>query len=875
MKKIVIIGYYDHFNAGDEQYKNTFVYLIKNILGFDDNHSISFIDCDKLKNYTKEIKDDDIIIAGGGDILNNYFLDKIIDVFNGKPNNIYAISVGVPYTNIMTSNKLHIFHSIFIRSYQDLYTMRLYHPNVYCIPDISYLAKYTFRTSANDDPGTALVSQLATIKKKKICFSLSRHIYHKDHIQYYYDIVDNLAKFIKYLIVMDYHVILLPFNTNKINSNENDILIHNDVIQKLEYLSHTNHVGHLEDITSITTQLNEQIISEIYSLCHVIIPMRFHSCLFSIYSSKPFLPIYTTRKINNLLTDVSWNYAYKLPTNKRDIPTELNLHILISRFNTLINEYTDVIMCIDNINYNLEEWTDNFQFIKLESNNNPNDKMIGKLIVKNNTTIDKIEMIKDKGIEYLKSINITDTDDLQQLLPNIKDPKLQNIIVQMVSYYLTDGNINSIYNYGLYEKMFKCDYNINREWAWVINDYKPIEMTSHPDGLFNLSYIDQIDYSGAHRSGWQYVYEHISILHNSKSNLLLDLYLDRTFHWNNDINKILGIIPYKQSWCGFLHHTFETQFSNYNCVELFKNENFLMSLPTCKGIFVLSDTLCEQVKSELVRCDFPGIPVYSFVHPTEINVPQFSFKNFINNDDKQIIHIGGWLRNIYNFYKLEIPNNIQITPRPNSITSYFSFKKVDSPLKKAILKGKNMNNYFPHETLLTDLKQLLINYDNIPSTNRINPNVSTNHPNVSTNCINNSPNTQIIYNNWSKHFYKDIETFSNSVNVIQHIDNNSYDNLLINNIVFINLVDASAVNTLVECIVRNTPIVINKIPAVVELLGKNYPLYYEKITDVYNLINQKNIKNAYTYLSKLPKTKFNITYFVSDLIHALKTVTSN
>ena len=79
----------------------------------------------------------------------------------------------------------------------------------------------------------------------------------------------------------------------------------------------------------------------------------------------------------------------------------------------------------------------------------------------------------------------------------------------------------------------------------------------------------------------------------------------------------------------------------------------------------------------------------------------------------------------------------------------------------------------------------------------------------------------------------------------------------------------------VECIFRNTPIIINKIPAVVELLGKNYPLYYEKITDVYNLINQKNIKNAYTYLSKLPKTKFNITYFVSDLVHALKNVTSN
>ena len=488
--------------------------------------------------------------------------------------------------------------------------------------------------------------------------------------------------------------------------------------------------------------------------------------------------------------------------------------------------------------------------------------------VEGNFTNERVKVLIDSTYETITAFaNARGYSDYR----SITDTENREIVTSIISYNLI-GLINSDYNYGMKQKIYDLskEYNYKDEWRWIINDHISKDrrnIVSNQNGLFNMEYMDQIDYSGAHRSGWQYVYEHISILHNSKSNLLLDLYLDRTFHWNNDINKILGIIPYKQSWCGFLHHTFETQFSNYNCVELFKNENFLMSLPTCKGIFVLSDTLCEQVKSELIKCEFPGIPVYSFVHPTDINVPQFSLKNFINNDDKQIVHIGGWLRNIYNFYKLEIPKQIQIAPRLNSLSCYFSFtiKKVESPLKKAILKGKNMNNYFPHETLLTDLKQLLINYDNIPSTNRINPNVSTNHPNVSTNCINNTSNGQIIYNNWSKHFYKDVEEFSTSVNIIQHMDNNSYDNLLINNIVFINLVDASAVNTLVECIVRNTPIVINKIPAVVELLGKNYPLYYEKITDVYNLINQKNIKNAYTYLSKLPKTKFNITYFVSDL----------
>ena len=71
MKKIIIIGYYDHSNAGDEQYKDTFNYLIKKILNHDRNGTdsttvdtaidttgnkdekceIIFLDCDKLYDY--------------------------------------------------------------------------------------------------------------------------------------------------------------------------------------------------------------------------------------------------------------------------------------------------------------------------------------------------------------------------------------------------------------------------------------------------------------------------------------------------------------------------------------------------------------------------------------------------------------------------------------------------------------------------------------------------------------------------------------------------------------------------------------------------------------------------------------------------------
>ena len=49
-----------------------------------------------------------------------------------------------------------------------------------------------------------------------------------------------------------------------------------------------------------------------------------------------------------------------------------------------------------------------------------------------------------------------------------------------------------------------------------------------------------------------------------------------------------------------------------------------------------------------------------------------------------------------------------------------------------------------------------------------------------------------------------------------------YDDLLVKNIVFVDLFDAAANNTVLECIVRNTPIIINKCEGVIEYLGYGF-----------------------------------------------------
>ena len=94
-----------------------------------------------------------------------------------------------------------------------------------------------------------------------------------------------------------------------------------------------------------------------------------------------------------------------------------------------------------------------------------------------------------------------------------------------------------------------------------------------------------------------------------------------------------------------------------------------------------------------------------------------------------------------------------------------------------------------------------------------------------------------------------------------------YDNLLSENIVFIDLFDAAANNTVLECILRRTPIIINKLPATVYYLGKDYPLFFNHINEVPKLLTTENIVKAHEYLKNLKLTS--VKDFVSNILNIL------
>lgn len=919
-KNICIIGYFGHFNLGDEQYKESFDYIFHTFFPNYISLNIKYIDCDYLA--TQEFNTDDIIILGGGDVLNEYFLNKIILKFENKPNKIIAFSVGLPYSNILINTfKLSIFDYIFIRTKQDieLFSQYFNRDRLVYIPDISFYLlqkhkdilnqksfiykltntternnkkniqiknggvilemSHTLRNHKNIEPEyyvqikKTLSNWCAKLNKKVICFSLNRHIYSKQIKEAYKDIVQAFAETIKTFISKGYYIVLLPFNTiekdNLEDNTENDIIIHNDVCNIINYTNSQM----LQKILNITDALTVKQTLGLYKYFYITVPMRFHACLFSIYMQVPMVPVFTTKKIKNQLLDIQWNHYYELDKNEKDIPIMMDTDVLNKKISHVAERYNYMYMKtqLQSANIELGIQIDNTIPLFVDIINKPYEKI--STMTKSNYIDLQINKLYYKLQDYAMKTEKKHDFRLCVL------PETQTNMVLMASYYLTN-NFNSIYNYGLKMKMFDKHYNYAEEWKWILKNHmaQHKKIVSNPDGLFNIDFIDQSDHSGVHRSGWQYVYDNIKTLHNEKSDILMDLYIDRTFHWNYTVNKLLGLIPYKTSWVGFIHHTFDTSFSEYNNNTLLKNEDFILSVPYCKGLFVLSHYLKEQFEREFKLMNVK-IPIYVLIHPTEMqNVPSFQFNRFIENKDKKIVHIGGWLRNIYSFYLLQLKETYTFKKQK---CTFFKNSTSDK-IKKTALRGKNMANYYPSSEIKENITALLCHTENVQN-NKIDTSILTT---ILPNCSHNMnysndeivPVTHHLRNNWNKHFMENFSNVLDNIDILQNIDNEKYDELLCENIVFINLVDASTVNTIIECIIRNTPIIVNRHPAAVELLGKNYPLFFDNGTNYIKMNIEVNalldeptsIYRAYKYLKHMDKHIFQIDYFIQTLKSCMK-----
>ncbi len=842
MTNVFVVGYYNRENIGDDQYTMTIEHFLKQYFK---EYNTTFVNCDDFHKI--KLEKQDVVVVGGGDVLNDYFIDKISKALSGSENVIIGLSCGIPYKNIVYTKKLEIFNYIITRSKTDydLLSTQIHENKLLYLPDFSVFLKGVKDVECEY---STLLKEV-NLKYDIICVSVNGHFKNTDNKIEYDKMIIIFRNIIKRLS-RKYYIVLLPFDYKK------DIPIHDELCDGI----------HSSNILNINKKLNVLQTLSLFKYFRLTIPMKYHACMFSFIKNVQMFPIFISQKISNLLKDLNYPHYYRLPANEKDFPVNINEDEII---NGIKNALSNKHIGFEKIHETMVTRFDNIQF---------NHDLCNKIEYKSSSLVNqkskKITECLQKVKDFIKEYPITETLALS--------PEQKEDTVKITSYILT-GSTNSVYNYGLMEKMFKKGYDYKKEWEWIINDHHYACLRNKQNltsGVFNMTFIDQVDYSGAHRAGWQFVYEQLLPFNSKDSDLYLDMYVDRTFHWNKKINKFLNLIPYTNNWIGFIHHTFDQEFSDYNCVELLKNQDFIESLKTCKGLIVLSRYLQLLLQAQLFKMRV-NVKVWVVYHPTETQVPLFNLKKFITNDNKKLLFIGGWLRNTYSFYQLPLRERIHI----KSLCASQSFE-----IRKTFIKGVHMNNYHPSKDFKTDL-MCLLKYQEEQSSDKC-KNIST-CPNISRCiCIPNVSRcicipivsrciSSDIKNNWNKFYFDDITKTLQSVDIVTNLSNSDYDMVLTENIVIINLIDASAINTLLECIVRNTPIIINDLPAVVELLGKNYPLYitckhddyYNFNIQVNNLIKDfKNIEKAHRHIKSLDKRRLNIDFFIKELLNIISSL---
>ena len=106
------------------------------------------------------------------------------------------------------------------------------------------------------------------------------------------------------------------------------------------------------------------------------------------------------------------------------------------------------------------------------------------------------------------------------------------------------------------------------------------------------------------------------------------------------------------------------------------------------------------------------------------------------------------------------------------------------------------------------------------------------------------------------------------VTIRDRVADDEYDELLSSSIVFLSLYDAPANTTVVECLARNTPLVVNRLPGIEEYLGSDYPLFYDTMKEATQMIgDREKLLQASQYLKSLPiKSKLTRKHFLQSFI---------
>lgn len=115
-----------------------------------------------------------------------------------------------------------------------------------------------------------------------------------------------------------------------------------------------------------------------------------------------------------------------------------------------------------------------------------------------------------------------------------------------------------------------------------------------------------------------------------------------------------------------------------------------------------------------------------------------------------------------------------------------------------------------------------------------------------------------------------VSTYTSSdVSLSAWMPHKQYDAVLASSIVFLNLYDVAACNTILDCIASSTPLLLNKLPAAVEYLGQDYPFFYESFSEAEEKVeNLDLIYQTHLYLRNMDKHDLELDFFIGSMANS-------
>lgn len=375
-KQITHIGYFYEWNCGDDAFMIVFEYLQQKHYP---SIKIVFRNTFASDIYLPSIIPRELTIVGGGDIINPFFLDKLIK----SRTNMWAVGVGTPYSSYFSY--INFFDQCFSRNQQDVERFKeLYSPatRFHYIPDLAFFLSDIF---LNDEcflqPLESFMDKLGLVHVKHLSnnhhlssgvrycigFCLTRTVFADGYEDNYITFVRSIISIIQFILqnLPDCAIFLIPFCIATNKYNENDCILNKHV--KEFFLNNPRIIDIYTQDESYDRNVYVAQTFEWIKRMDMVVVQRFHSHVFSLANHIPFVSITSSRKCIKFCRQYKLeDYLIRLPVNEKDAPKAVPIEMVCQKFINVWQKRDQVRERLQKIHssimedlYNFEnEWAD-------------------------------------------------------------------------------------------------------------------------------------------------------------------------------------------------------------------------------------------------------------------------------------------------------------------------------------------------------------------------------------------------------------------------------------------------------------------------------------------------------------------------------------